>query len=143
MRRSRYKNSLGNRLSGLTLVEVVVAILVLAVGVLGAVALQGTSLRANRTATEIQQLTAAARSELDVWRARLESSVYDGPQDGNCLASEAESCEVRILPCALSGTALTCSPGHLSLPVAQSVTVTVKRGDRDVSLTSVVRVSAP
>jgi len=130
--------SRAQRAAGLTLVEVLVAILVLAVGVIGAMAVQGTSIRASRVAKEVQELNAMARSELDVWRARLESSVYDGPQSGNCLAG-SDGCSVEIRPCALDGATLRCDQGTVVSPVAQAVTVSVTRGERVVTLSSVVR----
>ena len=55
--------------AGLTLLEVIIATLILAVGVIGAAALQSTGLQASRTASIIQQLDADARSVSD--RIRL------------------------------------------------------------------------
>lgn len=129
------------RQAGLTLIEVMVSLVVLTIGVIGAMAIQGTSLRASSVAKEIQELNAAARSELDVWRARLESSVYDGPQSGSCMAG-ADGCTVEISPCVVTGITLRCDQGTVASPAAQAVTVSVTRGERTVTLNSVVRVNS-
>lgn len=54
--------------SGLTILEVVIALLVLVVGVLAVAGLQASGLQASRTARALQNMNADARSELEVWR---------------------------------------------------------------------------
>ncbi|HJU40529.1 MAG TPA: type IV pilus modification protein PilV [Tahibacter sp.] len=57
------------RVRGFSLVEVLIAVTVLAVGLLGAAALQATSLRANQSANFRSQATTLAAMMLDAMRA--------------------------------------------------------------------------
>lgn len=133
--------------SGLTLIEVVIAILILAVGVLALAALQTSSLAATGTARDLQELNADARSEMDVWRARLSDpgALYPTIVDGAC-ATRAE-CQVQISPCVLvngpqgSAASLDCTLSTVPDPAAHAVKVVVRNArdeSRAVTLNSIV-----
>ncbi len=121
--------------SGLTLVEVVIALLVLAIGVLGAVGLQASGLTATRTSQEMQRLNAAARSELDVLRGA--PMPYTSFQTRSC-PTLAEGCTVEIRPCAVVGSDLDCGRGSVAEPAAHAITLVVSEGERSVTLNTVV-----
>lgn len=120
---------------GLTLVEVLVALVVLAVGISAVVGLQATGLRSSRTAQELQAINAAARSELDVWKA---STIIDpAPVTRTCTMHES-GCSVTILPCKVVGGDLACSQATIEEFAAHLVSVTVRQGERNLTLRTVV-----
>lgn len=61
-------------LSGVSLLEVLIAVLVLAVGMLGVAALQATALRNNQSALERSQAVVQSYSILDAMRANLDEA---------------------------------------------------------------------
>ncbi len=63
--------------SGFTLVETLVAVLVLSIGLLGIAALQLSSLRSNSTATQRTQATFLAHDIIDRMRANRRAAVND------------------------------------------------------------------
>jgi len=122
--------------AGLTLVEVMIAVLVLGVGVIGAAGLQATALNATRTAEATQRLAATARSELDVVRGMAFTT--SEPTTTHCVTS-ATGCTVHVLPClvAIDGS-LDCTLGLVAAPAAHAVTVTVRANDAELRLRTVV-----
>lgn len=114
---------------GLSLVEVLVALVVLAVGVLGAAQLQASSLRASSAGERIQDATVIARAELE---HRLQMVLTPNPS-ANCLASipEEYDCTVVVRRCTIVGGALTCSGVDESdaLGFEIAVTATGPRGE--------------
>lgn len=123
---------------GLTLVEILVAILILAVGVLGAMYMQTTGLQATRTSQVIQALNADARSQLDLMRLRLARETWTAQTTGGCNISGASECSVTIQPCTVSSGQLDCSLATVSDPAAYHVTVTVRAEGDQLELDSVV-----
>jgi len=81
------------RADGFTLIEVLIAITILAVGLLGVAALQVTSVRVNQSANFRSQATALAASMLDAMRANraavLRGEYYAGFADAACDTSAA------------------------------------------------------
>lgn len=126
--------------AGLTLVEVVIAVLILAIGMLGAAALQGSGLNATRTSQEIQELNAEARSELDARRLQLTTTTFSNHTTGACLVTGDFACTVEIRPCRVIGASLDCSAAvaPVPAPAAHAVTVTISTGQNDVTLQTVV-----
>lgn len=124
-----------NRSSGLTLLEVVVALGVLVVGALGAAGLQASSLRATRAAQDLQQITALASSQLEVWRAAtLTHSTF---QAYDC-STDSLACTVTVRPCAVSGSGVACDVGTVAQPKASAVQVTVASDERSFTLETLV-----
>jgi type IV pilus assembly protein PilV len=67
-----------NRDGGFTLIEALVAVLVLSIGLLGLAGLQATSLRTNQDAYFRSQATILARSMMDELRAQRDDSLAGG-----------------------------------------------------------------
>jgi len=122
--------------TGLTLIEVMIAIVVLAVGVLGAAGLQASALNATRTAEIVKQLDATARSELAVLRGQYLH--VNEPVVRPC-GREPVGCTVEIRPCLLDMAGdLDCTHAIVIDAAAISLTVSATRGDRNVTLRSLV-----
>lgn len=116
--------------AGLTLLEVLIAIVVLAVGVLMAASMQTTALRASSDATAIQGVTKLAENEIAL---RRQINLATSPGNSTTCRSMSPvptgyTCQAVIRPCQLTGTAssaaLSCSTSVLN-PVADQATVTV------------------
>lgn len=118
----------GTAARGLTIVEVLVALVILGVGVMAAAQLQATSLRFTSQAELIKTSTQVAKSEVE-WRRQTELTTGSSL---TCASSvpEGYTCEVDIVPCNAVGSppSLTCAP-LLVNPVAYKITVEVG-GDR-------------
>jgi len=110
------------RNAGLTLVEVLVALMVLAIGVAAAAQLQAASLRYSSQAEQLKIATQVAEAEVE-WRRQTEVMTGTG-LDCATIVPDGFSCEVDVVPCnAVAGTsALTCSLGLVS-PIAYKVAV--------------------
>ena len=121
---------------GFTLIEVLVAIVVLALGVLAAAAMQTSALRASSDARAIQEVTKLAEGEIS-FRRQNDRETYPGHlascQSVSSLPS-GFSCQVVIKPCQLVTTAGTPPTVTMSCPassvapadqVADQATVTV------------------
>lgn len=121
--------------SGLTLLEVVIAVAILAVGALGAAGLQATGLRATRGAQDIQRLNTVARSQVDVWRGVTFTNTT--PSSSDCSTTDI-ACIVEVRPCALTGASLACDLASVAEPVAHAISVTVNSAERQVALATVV-----
>lgn len=121
---------------GLTLIEVVIALLILVVAVLAVSGLQASSLRATRTSQIVQDLNGTARAELEAWRAS--SISYTSIANPSCALEPGEGCSVEVRPCAFSSNELDCGAGTVTHPVAHAVTVTVERDDASVTLGTLV-----
>jgi len=120
---------------GLTLLEVLVATLLLGVGVLAVARLQVTGLHASRTARILQQLNTAAVAEMDAWRG---SKITTAETERVSCATHTGGCSVEIRPCSMSGPDLVCGEGPVSEVDAYAITVTVEADGRSVELRSVV-----
>lgn len=128
---------------GLTLVEVMIAMVILAVGVLAVFMLQATSLRGTRTAVVSQTLTNMAQSELQLQRefSRHVSATVTG-ETCRSIADDEENftCEVRVYPCSLSGGALQCRTGSVTDADARQITVIITgRDGASVEVSTVVK----
>jgi prepilin-type N-terminal cleavage/methylation domain-containing protein len=128
--------------SGLTLIEVLVALVVLAVGVLAAATMQATSLRASNNARAIQEVTKLAEGEI-AFRRQANLTTSPGNlatcQSVSSLPTTDHTCQVAVRPCQLSSTtppAMSCPVGGVATAdqVADQVTVTVT-GQRDETIT--------
>lgn len=124
---------------GLSLVEVLVALVILAVGVIAAATMQTTALRATHRGNIAQELTRLADAELEMQRQ------LGTPTAGNtCLggAQTGFSCLTTVVPCKYvsASTDIECAA---STPVAEHIayqtTVTVTGPNSDTfSLTSLI-----
>lgn len=124
--------------AGMTLLEVIVALVVLTLGVLAAAMMQTTALRASNDATAIQGVTKLAEGELELRRSvSLSTSPGNSPEcqsvgkdnDGKPKVPVGYTCTVVVRPCQLSSTApptLSCpTSGTVTNPVADQAIVTV------------------
>jgi prepilin-type N-terminal cleavage/methylation domain-containing protein len=133
--------------AGMTLIEVVIAIAVLVIGVLSAAQLQAVALRNTGLAQAINEVTRAARSELELQRhtATIMSDLAAGeaavPVDAavfDCTTRRTagiSTCEVTVEPCTiaqLGSATLVCGAGVRS-PPAYRITVEVA-GRRGVAI---------
>ena len=132
--------------NGLTLIEVIIAIAMLAAGVLAALAFQASTLRTNTNATIINQMTRVATSEMEL-RRQIEptpditpcfTDLPPGFADPDDAVDQLRACRVEFEPCTFdivvedgeSVYRLRCGP---SVPIATyRVTVFVEgpRGDQ-------------
>ena len=121
--------------AALTVLEVVIALSILAVGILGAAGLQATALRATRSAQELQVINAYASSQLEAWRGlRLAQT---SPDAADC-SSDTLTCTVQVRPCVAMVGGLACDVGAVPNPAAHAVALTVSSGNRELTLQSVV-----
>jgi type IV pilus modification protein PilV len=118
---------------GLTLIEVMIAIMVIAVGVIAAAGLQATALKNTAKAQAINEVTKIAENELAYQRS------FD-PDDLNCQTSipSGYSCTTSLTGCAMQAGALTCNEA-IAAPIAFQVGVTVSdtRGN-NISLSTII-----
>lgn len=99
---------------GLTLVEVLIALVILLVGIFALAQLQASSLRSSALARSINETTRFARGELD--RQRQTAITLTDVNGQNCMNPELlpegiASCTLTIVPCHLAGASLVCGPG--------------------------------
>jgi|SRR5690606_15157554 len=113
---------------GLTLVELLIALIVLAVGVLGAFAMQANGLRGTRTAAVMQTLSNMAESELQLQREfeRHVTSPVTGESCRSEFSVDGFTCEVHVYPCAFASGQLTCTDTSVGVAVARQITVRVE-----------------
>lgn len=112
---------------GLTLVEVMIALFILAVAVLAAFGLQANSLRGTRAAELSQALANMAESELQL-QQQFRRHVTSPVTGESCRSNFSEvgfSCQVDVYPCSLVGNALQCVKSTVSDAVARQVRVRV------------------
>jgi len=88
---------------GLSLIEVLIAVAVLAIGILATVAFQTSTLNTNRQAQTINQLTRLATTEMEIRRQTL----VDEAGTFTCLTTVPdgfvqEDCSVEIVPCTIT-----------------------------------------
>ena len=112
-----------NTQSGFTFVEIIISLVILAVGVMAAAQLQVASLRFNSQAEIVKQVTKVAQGELE-WRRQ--TSLDMGQTDCQSFVPDSFSaCRVEIMPCTiLAGeSAFTCASNVW--PVAYEIIVSV------------------
>jgi prepilin-type N-terminal cleavage/methylation domain-containing protein len=119
------------RLHGMTLVEVLVATVLLAVGVLAALGLQTSALRTNREARTLQEATRIAAAESTLRHETLSST--GAAQTCRTTVAAGYSCSVDVQPCSFASGAFTCA-AIVGQPAANLITITVV-GPRGVSVT--------
>lgn len=96
---------------GMTLLEVLIAIAVLAVGVLAAAAMQTTALRASSDARAIQDVTEFAEREIELRRQfDLNSTAGKSPTCTSVApVPTGYTCAVEVRACQLSSSTLSCT----------------------------------
>lgn len=128
-----------NQSKGVTLLELLVAVSVTALSVLGIASLQGSALRVNRQTGQTQEATHLVKAELAVQRERSHSTL--SPLTGQaCVTSP--NCQVDSYPCSFSARTLRCGAATLDASelVAHQVVVSVQSADASpFSLYTVVR----
>lgn len=111
---------------GLTLIEVLVAFVILVVGIFALVQLQATSLRSTALAKAINETTRFVRGELDRQKqTTLDLTEVDGEpclEPGESLPDGIASCTLTVEPCHLSGSSLVCGGSHV-IPSAFRISV--------------------
>lgn len=109
---------------GLTLIEVLVAFVILVVGIFALVQLQGTSLRSTALAKAINETTRFVRGELDRQKQTvitLTESAGQDCMDVKELPDGIAACTLTVEPCHLSGSSLVC--GSAVIPSAFRISV--------------------
>jgi len=133
--------------AGFTLLEVLIAIVLVSVGVIMVISMQTTALAGSRSAKENEQATTIARTEMEFQRARSVRAAVTNQNCGSVSGTSAFTCRVTITPCAYTAAAtgagtFACS-ATASTPVADTVAVTVSWLDKgktnSVALHSLVR----
>ncbi len=79
--RNRWETAMRHQQCGVGLLEVLIAILVLAIGVLGAAAMQATALRNSQSALERSQAVIQTYSIMDAMRANRTAAISAGSYD--------------------------------------------------------------
>lgn len=124
------------RAQGLTLLEVILAIGVLAIVLLAFTGLQITSLRASVQGRITQAMVREAQNFLETLRANPTSI------PGRCtqtLSLGGTSASCQYIPCSLNGTSLNCTTG-VSNPRAYRITLEVPANRPRMTLETVVYV---
>ena len=141
--------------SGLTIIEVVIAVSVLAIGVLAMAGLQSSSLQGTRDASINQEIANLAYLELELQRSfrrvteqeiggTCRTFIGDEVGEPGVVDKGQYTCAVRFYPCQWEGTGLKCLEAPQSVSsedrVATQVTVTVTGpGGRRFAVSTVVR----
>lgn len=116
--------------SGLTLLELLIAIVVLAVGVLAAASMQTSALSASNRSRVAQEVTNTARTEIERQRQFVRSGTAPALASPTCLSTvpSGYTCTVTVVPCRIANTppVLVCATGTGTV-VADQVTVSVSR----------------
>lgn len=116
--------------AGFTLIEVLVAIVVLAMGVLAAAAMQTSALRASNDARAVQEVTKLAEREIALWR-QIELRTFYATESSPAFETKCETkstqeakidvCQVIVRPCRLDTTAGTPPTVAMNCPTSSSV----------------------
>lgn len=127
-----------SRSDGLTLVEVLIAIVILTVGIFALAQLQAASLRATATAEAINSTTRFVRGELERQRQSAVAPVF-GETCSADLPEGITSCVVDVEKCYLrfeeaGGSDLVCGYGESIHPTAYRISVSAT-GPMDQQLT--------
>ncbi len=144
---------------GFTLTEVMIAIAIFAIGIMGASGLQFSTIKVNRKAEVIKEMTNLATAELELKRQYYRDYVYSASDGQTCDSYQADvsgnnssdaaalgysnanitSCSVAVHPCTFSSGAFNCTT-DTPTPVAHLVSVTVTANSQDpVVLTTLIR----
>jgi prepilin-type N-terminal cleavage/methylation domain-containing protein len=92
---------------GLTLVEMMMVIVLLAVGIIAAAGMQGTALSLNRKAKILQTVNGIADAEVSL-RRQVNLTAVNSEACKTTVAS-GYSCTVTIIPCTIQSQAFSCS----------------------------------
>ena len=130
--------------------EVMISIVIFAIGMLAASALQLTTLQVNRNAEEIKELTNIASAEIELKRKKHRDNVWD-PTEGQTCNSFTQnptpnySCSVAVQPCLFDSNKFECKTSQVPDPAAHLIVVTASKGQKDqkgyreMSLSTMVR----
>jgi|GEM_PF-6259084 len=119
-----------NGQAGFSLLEVLLAVVILGVGVLGAVSMQTSSFRSTGDAARMERAMTIARTELDYQRGLNAATRLTGTRSCQSGTDSAISCSVTVTACTIdapTGT-LTCPVTGTSNIDRVSVTVTWRPG---------------
>lgn len=114
--------------SGLSLIEVIIAVAIVAVAALAAAMIQANTIRSTGKAVAIQKVTKLAEQELEL-RRQITPSAGTNLSCSSTVAS-GYVCQVNVLGCQLNAGTLTCSTS-VTTPVAYQINVAVSgpKGD--------------
>jgi hypothetical protein len=124
------------------LVEVMIAVSVLAIGVLAVFLLQASALRGSRSATITQEMSNIAQSELQLQRefSRHVMAPVSGESCRSVGTLVGFTCHVDVYPCDLASGTITCRNSSVTTAVARQVTVVVEGpGGARAEVSTVVR----
>lgn len=133
---------MSRRRFGLTVLEVLVAVFILAVGVLGVFGLQASALSGSRVAVVVQELANIARSELEIQSEfrRLIGSPVVGESCRTLGVAPGYACTVIVYPCTATASSVSCVNSNVTQVAAHQVVVRVTSPDgREVSLATIVK----
>jgi prepilin-type N-terminal cleavage/methylation domain-containing protein len=119
---------------GLTLIEVMIAMMVIAVGVIAAAGLQATALKNTAKAQAVNEITKIAENELSVQR-----QLDLGDTTCQTQVSSGYTCSVAMVPCNIQSGAMICSSTVSSGIRAYQVSVSVADSRQNsISLSTIV-----
>ena len=129
-----------NKNAGFTLIEVLIAMVVLAVGLLGLAGLQATSLRNNQSAYNRSQATQLAYDLADRMRA---NRLFGANYLTTFMAPTAATCATSDTPCtACTSAAKSCTPPQLAVKDLfewnNALTSTLPSGTGTITITGAV-----
>ncbi len=130
---------------GISLIEVVVAVAIFVIGMLGSVLLQANALRATNKAKIIEEIVDIASAQLELERQKDLSSVNAASTGVTCngTVSSEYSCSFSVMPCRYASGQLSCVSETMTDKVAHFIEVTVaslRKTDLSFTLSTVSRV---
>ncbi len=108
---------------GLSLIEVMIAIAVVAVAAFAAFTVQANSIRSSARAQAIQQVTKLAESEMELHRQVVIAAGSNQTCQNNM--PSGYTCTVAVQYCNLTSGSLSCALSGVSSPVARLVNVQI------------------
>lgn len=130
--------------NGFTLIEVIIAIAIVAVGLLALFSLQASTLTSNRNATLLQELNDLARSEIELQREfnRVVETAVTGETCTVTTEPSGFGCQVDVFPCqyVLATDRLSCGTATIVDAPARQIVVSVSApSGRTFQLSTVVK----
>lgn len=127
---------------GLSLIEVVVALSLFAVGILGSTLLQASSLKISNDAQTTRVLTELASAQLSLQRQVNRSNVNQSSTGGTCKGSIPDKyhCSLTIKPCIFDSGELRCTTETQIDKVAHYIEVNVSYDEINLKLATLARI---
>ncbi len=110
------------RKNGLSIIEFLIALAIIAVVMLAVLGLQTTSLKSSRQALRMQQATALAKAEIE----RLRSSPIGLPESCSTKSANGYALSCTSIPCVMESSGPRCET-TVSSPTAYRIQIEVSR----------------